>query len=259
MKLQNIAVAQLVNNPANPRTSLSEVKDLAASIRTHGIIEPLIVRKGADGFVILAGHRRAAAAAEAELETVPCIVRPDLAAEGDAVLALVENTQRVDLTPLETAQAIKAALGNMKQKELAAQLGRSEAYVSKFKTIIRAFERLEGQGLPTDYLGDFTSYEDLYNEARKVLGLDKAKEQQELQEVPPAQKPANDEDPPLSDVDALRSLIAGHAEIAKVKPGQIHCEMATDGTGNVLVQIEFKKLKDAEKFFTAYVSNAKGA
>lgn len=257
MKFQNIAVAQLLNNPSNPRNNLSGVGDLAASIRTHGIIEPLIVRKGEGGYVILAGHRRAAAAAKAELETVPCIVRPDLAAEGDAVLALVENTQRVDLTPLETAQAIKAALGSMKQKELAAQLGRSEAYVSKFKTIIRAFERLEGQGLPTDSLGDFTSYEDLYNEARKVLGLDKPKEQQELPDVPAASKAANEEDPPMSNIEALRSLIAGHAEIAKVTTEKIHCEIATDSSGNVLVQIEFKKLKDAEKFFTAYVSSPK--
>lgn len=258
MKLQNIAVAQLVSNPANPRKDLSEVKDLAASIRTHGIIEPLIVRKGEGCYVILAGHRRAAAAAEAELETVPCIVRPDLAAEGDAVLALVENTQRVDLTPLETAQAIKAALGNMKQRELAAQLGRSEAYVSKFKTITRAFERLEGQGLPTEYLGDFTSYEDLYNEARKVLGLDKPKEQQELPEVPPATQAAKEEDPPLSDVEALRSLITGHAEIAKVKAGHVNFSVDTNDEGNVLVQIGFKNLKDAEKFFTAYVSSPKG-
>lgn len=98
----------LVTNPANARSELRDLDELAASIAESGIVEPLVVVPDGDGtHRILAGHRRAAAAVIAGLELVPCWLRPDLAddAEQQLAAALVENIQREDLTEVEEAHA----------------------------------------------------------------------------------------------------------------------------------------------------------
>lgn len=140
---QQIKISDLKLSSSNPRGSISqaELAGLTDSIKAHGIIQPLAVRKVRDGYEIIAGHRRAAAAEAAGLKEVPCAVRAD---KGDlSMLQLVENTQRVDLMPYEIAlgmrQAVKA--GKIKQQQLAAQLGRSEAWVSKFMTIAKAIDK----------------------------------------------------------------------------------------------------------------------
>jgi ParB/RepB/Spo0J family partition protein len=147
MKVQfkMIALAQILDSFENPRDKMDryELDGLAESIRTYGVLQPLVVRPISGGsYEIIAGHRRAAAAALAELDQVPCIVRPT--AGSLAALQLVENTQRVDLGPLEIAAGISATLaaGKIKQKDLAKQLGKSEAWVSKFVTIAKAVEKL---------------------------------------------------------------------------------------------------------------------
>jgi ParB/RepB/Spo0J family partition protein len=125
----------LVGNPANVREDLRNLDELAESIAESGIVEPLVVVPLGDGHRILAGHRRAAAAVIAELDVVPCWVRADLAeAESDQVaLAVIENVQRDDLTPLEEAHAYAqlSAFPNWSPGRIAQATGRDELFVRR--------------------------------------------------------------------------------------------------------------------------------
>jgi ParB/RepB/Spo0J family partition protein len=125
----------LVGNPANVREDLRNLDELAESIAESGIVEPLVVVPLGDGHRILAGHRRAAAAVIAELDVVPCWVRADLTdAESDQVaLAVIENVQRDDLTPLEEAHAYAqlSAFPNWSPGRIAQATGRDELFVRR--------------------------------------------------------------------------------------------------------------------------------
>lgn len=99
---RTVARAQItVEDGFNPRSELGELGDLVASVSRHGILQPLLVRPADDGgFVLVDGHRRLAAAAEAELERVPVLVREDLN-DNALVAALVTALKREDLEPVE--------------------------------------------------------------------------------------------------------------------------------------------------------------
>jgi ParB family chromosome partitioning protein len=105
-----VAISSIQQNPRQPRTYFddSALEELAASIREHGIIQPLIVsERGADRYELVAGERRWRAAQRAGLERVPVIVR-ETTQQQLLELALIENVQRADLNPIEEAQAYTA-------------------------------------------------------------------------------------------------------------------------------------------------------
>ncbi len=116
-----------------PRKNFDEesLKELADSIKEHGLLEPLIVKKSDDIFEIICGERRFRACQLASLNEVPCLVRDDLDSNGYA-LALIENIQREDLNPLEMAEAFKQMLEecHISQEELAKTLGKSRSTVT---------------------------------------------------------------------------------------------------------------------------------
>lgn len=107
-----------------------DLDDLSASIRRIGVIVPLLVRPEGDSMVVIAGHRRLAAAARVGLEAVPCCVREDTDATG-AEVSIAENLFRTDLTPVEQASAIKDILDQkiMDVPEVARMVHRSETWV----------------------------------------------------------------------------------------------------------------------------------
>lgn len=141
-ELVHLPVDQLYPSPDNLRDDLDDLDSLADSIRSLGVLEPLLVRPHDDGrFEILAGERRHAAAQRAGLDEVPCLVRDtaDADAEADAVLImLVENGQRVGFTPLQeaTGYAHLVRLGRS-QHDIAAAVGKSQAHVSKRLALLR--------------------------------------------------------------------------------------------------------------------------
>lgn len=116
-----------------PRKSFDEesLQELADSVKEHGLLEPLIVKKTDDLYEIICGERRYRACKLAQLDTVPCLVRDDLDSKGYAI-ALIENIQREDLNPLEMAEAFKQMLDecNLNQDELAKTLGKSRSSVA---------------------------------------------------------------------------------------------------------------------------------
>ena len=106
--LLDVDVDKITPNPANPRNHVGDVTELADSIRALGILEPLVI---APGNVLIAGHRRLAAARAAGLTTVPALLRDDLDTPARQIEAmLVENVQRTDLTVMEEAHAYQALL-----------------------------------------------------------------------------------------------------------------------------------------------------
>ena len=105
-----LPVEQIAPNPHQPRREFAPgpLAELAESIRRHGIIQPLSVRRSADGWELIAGERRLRAAKLAGLQTVPCL-EMQVDEQDSAILALIENIQRRDLHYLEEAAAIAAA------------------------------------------------------------------------------------------------------------------------------------------------------
>ncbi len=130
-----LRVDHLSPNPYQPRKTFdpSALDELAASIREHGVLQPLLVRPApgvADAYQIVAGERRWRAAQLASLETIPCIVR-DVDDDAMETIALVENIQRNDLTPLDEARAYRRLLDRLELsiRALSERLGKSHTFV----------------------------------------------------------------------------------------------------------------------------------
>ena len=120
-------------NPQQPRTHFNDIalNDLAESIKQHGIISPLIVTKKGGDFELIAGERRLRAAKLLNLNEVPIIVRAEKE-QKKLEIALIENLQREDLNPLETARAYKRLIDefNITQEEAAKKVGKARSSVA---------------------------------------------------------------------------------------------------------------------------------
>lgn len=140
-----IAVDQIIANPRQPRQEMSEdgLKDLAASIAEHGILQPLILTQNSydNQYTLIAGERRLRAARMAGLEAVPAIIRK--ASDQERLeLALIENVQRADLTPLETAEAyskLSEEFG-LSHEEIAARVGKNRTTVTNTIRLLKLSE-----------------------------------------------------------------------------------------------------------------------
>ncbi len=129
-------------NPHQPRAPIDEatLKELAASIREHGILQPLVVNRDPEGgYVLIAGERRWRAARLAGLDWVPVLVK-DVAPQQMLELALVENIQRADLNPLEEALAYKQLIEEfgLSQSEVAQRVGKSRVAVTNTLRLLQA-------------------------------------------------------------------------------------------------------------------------
>jgi ParB family chromosome partitioning protein len=131
-RVQQLGVSALVANPEQPRTVFDDgaLAELSASIKQYGIMQPLIVTKSGDGYHIIAGERRWRAAQKAGLKTVPALVRTTKQQE-KLELAILENVQRVDLSPLETAVSVERLHQqfNLSYADIALRLGKAETTV----------------------------------------------------------------------------------------------------------------------------------
>lgn len=128
-----VPIEDIIPNRFQPRLSFDDasLQDLAASIKQHGIIQPLVLRRVNDKYEIIAGERRYKAAKMAGLVSVPAIIS-DMDDNTSAEVAIVENVQRKDLTAIEEAKSYQALLdkGYMSQEELAKKMGLSQSAVS---------------------------------------------------------------------------------------------------------------------------------
>jgi ParB family chromosome partitioning protein len=144
--LIEVPVDRVEVNPNQPRKAFdsSALSDLAASIKSSGIIQPVIVRRQGAGFQLIAGERRWRAARQAGLERIPAIVREVTDAES-LELALVENLLREDLNPIEEAEAYQKLLAQFgwTQEELAQRVARDRSSIANCLRLLRLPARIQ--------------------------------------------------------------------------------------------------------------------
>ena len=128
-----IPISKIKANAYQPRSTFNqtELEQLAESIREHGVIQPILVEEGANGFTLIAGERRLRASKIAGRTTIPAVVRT-VDNQSRLELALIENVQRSDLSPIETAQAYRRLADEfgMTQEQIATVAGKARATVA---------------------------------------------------------------------------------------------------------------------------------
>lgn len=165
--VSEIPVGQIIPNPRQPRLRFDpqELAELAASIRQHGVIQPLIVSESEapDQYVLIAGERRLLAARQAGLETVPAILR-EAGDQQRLELALIENVQRADLSPLEAAEAYRQLSDDfhLSHEEIAARVGKSRTAVTNTLRLLK---------LPTEVQEALSAGQISEGHARALLAL----------------------------------------------------------------------------------------
>jgi ParB family chromosome partitioning protein len=165
--VQELKLKELRPNPYQPRKVFlpEAIAELKESILQHGILQPIIVRKSIKGYEIVVGERRYRAAKEAKLEKVPVVVR-ELTDQQMMELAVLENLQREDLTPIEEASAYQLLMErmNLTQEELAKRLGKSRPHIANHIRLL---------ALPDSVQDDITSGKISMGHGRALLGLKK--------------------------------------------------------------------------------------
>lgn len=128
-----IEIDEIAPNESQPRKTFNKEKleELARSIKTHGVIQPIVVRKQGSHYEVVAGERRWRAARIAGLSEVPCIVR-ELTDEQNMLVAIIENVQREDLNPIEEARGIRVMIEDyeLTQDEVAKAVSKSRPYIT---------------------------------------------------------------------------------------------------------------------------------
>jgi len=131
--IKQISLSEIRSNPYQPRKKFDEeaLKELAESIKTYGVFQPIIVKKSIKGYDLVAGERRVKASKLAGMETIPAIIK-DFSDELMREIALLENLQRENLTAIELAWAYKNILDSLDitQDELANKLGKSRSSIT---------------------------------------------------------------------------------------------------------------------------------
>ncbi len=131
--VQHLSLSQLQPNPFQPRGHFSneELEELVQSIKTYGILEPLVIAETPAGYQIIAGERRWRAAKLAGLEEIPVLIKKTTP-RGMLEMALVENVQRIDLNPIERGQAFQQLMRefNFTATQISEKIGKSKGYIS---------------------------------------------------------------------------------------------------------------------------------
>src|SRR5947209_5255728 len=172
----DIPIDQIDVNPNQPRKLFDSnaLSDLAASIRTSGVIQPIVVRRHGDSYQLIAGERRWRAARQAGLARIPAMVREATDAQS-IELALVENLLREDLNPIEAAQAYQKLLAEFAwtQEELAQRIGKDRTSIANCLRLLR---------LPEEIQADLRSGRLTMGHARALLALPTVSEQLRLRD-----------------------------------------------------------------------------
>ena len=132
-EIKEIPISKLRVNPYQPRKTFNEeaLKELAESIKEHGVIQPIIVKKSIKDYEIVAGERRYRASKLAGKETIPCIIR-NFTDEQMMEIAVLENLQRENLNSIEEAMAYESLMKNLNltQDQVAKRVGKSRSYIT---------------------------------------------------------------------------------------------------------------------------------
>ena len=146
--VQYINIHDIMPNANQPRKTFSEEKidELSKSIKEHGIIQPIVVRKKGESYEIVAGERRWRAARKAELTQVPCLIR-ELTDEQNMLIAIIENMQREDLNPVEEAEGLNQMITTfgMTQEQVSKSVGKSRPYIANSLRLLKLPEYIKNE------------------------------------------------------------------------------------------------------------------
>ncbi len=174
--IENIKIAELRSNPYQPRKVFDEeaLKELAISIKEHGVFQPIIVKKSIKGYEIIAGERRVKASMMAGLTEIPAIVR-DFNDTQMMEIALLENLQRENLSAIEEAEAYKKLQETLSltQEELARRLGKSRSHITNMLGLLL---------LPEEIQKDINEKKISMGHARVLSKLENKEQQKELEQ-----------------------------------------------------------------------------
>lgn len=164
--IENIPIDKIIPNPKQPRETLNpeSLQELVESIKSVGLLQPILVRPKGEMFEIIAGERRYHAAKVAGLKEIPAIIK-DIDDQTAWDIALTENLQREDLNPIEKAKAFQYYIEtfNVTQEELAKRLSISRSEVTNFLRLLQ---------LPLDIQEEVRRGNLTYGHARALLGID---------------------------------------------------------------------------------------
>ena len=139
-----IPIAEIRSNPYQPRKTFNDeaLMELSASIKTHGVVQPIIVKKSIKGYELVAGERRTKASKIAGLSTIPAIIK-EYNDQEMMEIALIENIQREDLNPIEEANALATIIKStgMTQEEIGQKFSKSRSYVTNLLGLLKLPEQ----------------------------------------------------------------------------------------------------------------------
>ena len=244
----------IVPGPMQPRTHFDEasLQSLADSIRSHGIVQPLLVRRRGDGYELIAGERRWRAARLAGITQVPVVVKevPD---ESLLEIALIENIQRENLNPIEEALAYKKLIETvgLTQESLASRVGRDRSYITNYLRLLRLpddLQQLVKEGrLSTGHARTLLalSHADLQRRlARQIIdhGLS-VRATEQLVHKATEEKPKTSRGPQVVDP----NVRAAETKLRRVLGTQVKILQAENGKGKI--EINFFDARDLDRIY----------
>jgi ParB family transcriptional regulator, chromosome partitioning protein len=250
----------IVPGPMQPRTHFDEaaLESLAESIRSHGIVQPLLVRRKGDGYELVAGERRWRAAKLAGITRVPVVVKevPD---ESLLEIALIENIQRENLNPIEEAQAYRKLIDTvgLTQESLASRVGRDRSYITNYLRLLKLtddVQQLVKEGrLSTGHARALLTlnHPDLQRRiARQVMdgGLSVRVTEQLVQKAS-EEKPGRRQPHPIDP-----NLKAAETKLRRALGTQVKILQAADGKGKL--EISFFNTQDLDRIYNLLVPPA---
>jgi ParB family chromosome partitioning protein len=207
-----VPLREIIANPDQPRRHFDAqaLAALAESIRLHGLLQPIVVRRTSTGYEVIAGERRLRAATQVGLDEVPVVIR-DADPQARLELALIENLQREDLSPLEEAEAYRHLIDvyGMTQEEIARQVGKSRPAIANALRLLslpdavkvqlesgelsaghaRAVLAVEGATEQVEFARDIATRKIPKSEAEKIAAARKTKPSRRTQTAPASQDP----------------------------------------------------------------------
>jgi ParB family chromosome partitioning protein len=170
----DLPIDEVIPNKYQPRTTFDEqsLNELTQSIKSDGVIQPVIVRRSGSGYELITGERRWRAAKRAGLKTIPAVVR-DVSEFRTLEWALIENIQRQDLNPIEEATAYSSLIEDFQltQEELAQRVGKDRSSIANYLRLLK---------LPPEIKDQIRQNSLSMGHARALMSLEKAKDQIEL-------------------------------------------------------------------------------
>jgi ParB family chromosome partitioning protein len=252
-----VELDSIVPGPMQPRTHFDEasLESLAESIRSHGIVQPLLVRRRGEGYELIAGERRWRAAKLAGITRVPIVVKevPD---ESLLEIALIENIQRENLNPIEEALAYKKLIETvgLTQESLASRVGRDRSYITNYLRLLKLtddIQQLVKEGrLSTGHARALLalSHPDLQRRiSRQIIdgGLSVRATEQLVQRAS-EEKPARRAPPPVDP-----NIKAAETKLRRALGTQVKILQAADGKGKL--EISFFNTQDLDRIYNLLV------